>query len=106
MLVFSVLNHLERLGPCSQNELAQAIAQHPTGLSRLLEELDADGLVTRQRDPADRRRVRVDATRRGRALLAGGRPAVTAAVEQALHPLLPAERESLRALLRKLLGSS
>ncbi len=57
VLTWQVLSALERRGPSAQNALAQHIGQHPTGMSRLLEELEQARLVRRTRDPSDRRKV-------------------------------------------------
>jgi DNA-binding MarR family transcriptional regulator len=103
VLAFQVLSALQRLGPAAQNELAQHIGQHPTGMSRLLDELEQGGLVRRSRDRADRRKIVVEATARGRSFLLHGRPLVDAAVDEVLAPLARAERRTLRDLLWRLL---
>jgi DNA-binding MarR family transcriptional regulator len=106
VLAFQLLSALQRRGPCAQNELAEDVGQHPTGLSRLLEELERARLVRRARDRTDRRKIVVELTARGRALLAEGRPLVNAAVEQVLAPLGRAERQTLRNLLWRVLDRS
>ena len=105
VLAFQVLSALQRLGPAAQNELAQHIGQHPTGMSRLLDELEQGGLVRRSRDRTDRRKIVVEATARGRSFLLHGRPLVDAAVEEVLAPLARAERRTLRDLLWRLLDA-
>ena len=103
MLQWQVLSLLQRSGPLSQAELAAGTGQHPTGMSRLLEELEQAGLVRRHRDAKDRRRVQVGATARGIARVAQGRPLVDAAIEQVLAPLGIGERRTLRTLLLRML---
>ncbi len=103
VLTWQVLSALERRGPSVQNELAQHIGQHPTGMSRLLEELEQARLVRRTRDPSDRRKVVVAPTARGRSFLEQGRPLVDAAVEEVLAPLARAGRRTLRDLLWRML---
>ena len=103
LLTYQVLNFLDRCGPRAQSELAEGTGQHPTGLSRLLDEMDRDGLVRRARDPEDRRKVRVETTAGGRRLLKSVRPMVHAAVEQVLGPLGMGERRTLRELLQRML---
>jgi DNA-binding MarR family transcriptional regulator len=105
VLAYQVLSALQGDGPCAQNELAERIGQHPTGISRLLDELEDARLVRRARDAADRRRLLVAVTARGRSVLARGRPLVYAAVEHVLAPLARAERQTLRDLLWRMLGS-
>jgi DNA-binding MarR family transcriptional regulator len=103
VLTWQVLSALQRCGPSAQNELAQHIGQHPTGMSRLLEDLEQARLVRRARDRTDRRKVLVAATARGRSFLEQGRPLVDAAVEEVLAPLARAERRTLRDLLFRML---
>ncbi len=103
ILRWQVLNCLDREGAASQSALSNATGQHPTGLSRVLEELEAAACVRRDRSAADKRRNVVELTRKGRARLEAGRPSVLAAYEQILAPLARQEREILRDLLAKLL---
>lgn len=102
LLPWQVLNFLDRCGPSSQAELALGTGQHPTGLSRLLDELEKAGHVRRKRDTADRRRVVVGPTAAGLVRLRHGRPAMHAAVEQVLAPLDARGRKALRDLLTRL----
>jgi MarR family transcriptional regulator for hemolysin len=52
-----------------QNTLADAIGIEGASLVRLLDELQAGGLITREPDPADRRANSVNLTERGREVL-------------------------------------
>ncbi|TMA28390.1 MAG: winged helix-turn-helix transcriptional regulator [Deltaproteobacteria bacterium] len=103
LFIWQILNFLDRCGPQMQSELAEGTGQHPTGLSRLLEEMEREGLVQRARDSRDRRKVRVEPTATGRRRLRAGRPSVHSAVEQVLEPLGMGERRTLRDLLQRLL---
>ena len=103
VLAFQVLSALHQRGPMAQNELAQHIGQHPTGMSRLLDDLEQVRLVRRTRDRSDRRKILVEASARGRSFVAQGRPLVDAAVEEVLAPLGRAERRTLRDLLWRML---
>ena len=102
VLAWQLLNQLRRGGPGTQRELAERTAQHPTGVSRLLDDLERGGYVRRTRDPMDRRKVRVEITVSGVERLEASRPEVLAAVEEVLQPLSAAERDALRVLLGKL----
>jgi DNA-binding MarR family transcriptional regulator len=53
-------------------------------MTRLVAGLEADGLVTRTADPADRRTQRIAATGRGREILVAGRARRVAALEALL----------------------
>jgi MarR family transcriptional regulator for hemolysin len=63
-----VLEHALESGALSQSLLAQRIAIEGPTLVRHLDRLEAEGLVQRRRDDADRRVVRVVVTPAGRAL--------------------------------------
>lgn len=106
MLTFNLLGHLVRAGATTQRELANATAQHPAGISRLLEDLETQKLVRRRRDTKDRRKVYVEASTKGRASFNAMFPRVVLAVDQALAPLSMGERRTLRSLLHKLVGET
>ncbi len=65
---FEVLTRLVLAGGPLQNVtgLATALQVHPTSVSSALDRLEADELVVRRDDAADRRRVLVELTDRGR----------------------------------------
>jgi DNA-binding MarR family transcriptional regulator len=104
MLGWQVILNLVRSGKCSQTELAHAISQHPAGVSRVVDDLEKRGRVTRCRDPKDRRRVQVAVSPAGRQWFATATPLVMQAVDQALGPLSKAERRVLRDLLRRVVA--
>jgi DNA-binding MarR family transcriptional regulator len=64
-------------------------------MTRLVAALEAEGLVTRQADPADGRVSRVRATARGHNLLAAGRARRVASLADALGELRDADRAVL-----------
>jgi MarR family transcriptional regulator for hemolysin len=104
VLAWQLLSHLVREGKSTQSALAAAVAQHPAGVSRLLDDLDKQGYVVRRRDPRDRRRMYVEASARGKRRFEDRLPEIVAAVDQALGPLAESERRLLRDLLRKVVG--
>ncbi len=99
-----VVCYLVRNGPTTQRDLAYATAQHPAGISRLVEELQESGLVEREHDEADRRKLMVRVTPKGKAWFESLAEAVNAAALDAMSKLTQAERLELRAHLKKLLG--
>ena len=103
---FAVLHHLHEAGPLSQQELGGALRINPSNLVGLLDDLEADGLVVRPRDPSDRRRHLVGLTSAGHARLAQAKRAVAQAEQDLLSPLSPAERDLLHGLLQRLAGHS
>src|SRR5882757_11320715 len=59
------LKLLSEQGPASQQGLADALSLDPSNVVGLLNELEERGLITRRRDPADRRRHIVELSLRG-----------------------------------------
>ncbi len=102
MATWVLLATLVRSGPATQRELADATSQHAASISRLVNELEAQKLVRRRRDDADRRRARVEITAAGKAFCKVARPHVIGALRQALGPISTAEQRALRALLLRL----
>ena len=89
-------------GDLSQLEVSQEIELEPGALCRLLGELEEQKLVTRRRDPDDKRRVLVAATASGSSLLARAQPRVLAGVDAMFSRLTRAEQGELCRLLEKL----
>lgn len=70
---------IERLGnDVRQNALADAVGIEGASLVRLLDELQASGLITREPDPNDRRANAVNLTEAGWAIVAEVNEALTA----------------------------
>jgi DNA-binding MarR family transcriptional regulator len=98
------LRLLSEHGPVSQHGLADSLRLDPTNVVGLLNELEDRLLVTRRRDPADRRRHIVELSRRGEdeLCLAYGRLRV---VEDDLFSALnAAERATLYDLVVRAVG--
>jgi DNA-binding MarR family transcriptional regulator len=74
MARYDVLAQLRNAGGrLGLGELASAIALSPSGLSKLLDRMDASGLIRRQPDPDDARAAFATITPRGQALVDGAR---------------------------------
>lgn len=97
---FAVL-HLVSSAPRSQRELAQAMQVEDQTMSRMLERLERQGHVVRERSTADRRRVEVSATASGRTALteAGADDAAERVLGEAVRDL-----PRLRAELATMVG--
>ncbi|MFI0896255.1 MarR family winged helix-turn-helix transcriptional regulator [Streptomyces sp. NPDC020983] len=95
----AVLAALADFGPHTQRELAERLAIDPSDIVKVLDDLAAAGHVTRTRDPADRRRVRVTLTPSGATALAGQVAGAESVQSALLAPLTPQERATLHALL-------
>ena len=79
------------------NQLARAVVLSPTGMSRFVDRLEAEGLVRREPDPADRRALQVVLTDAGRDLLRRMWPIYARGIEAHFAAHLPAAPEPLRA---------
>ncbi|MET1065387.1 MAG: MarR family transcriptional regulator [Arthrobacter sp.] len=66
--------------PLNQEQLAAKVHVQSQTLGRVLTRLEAGGLVTRKRDPLDRRQFQVEITPAGEAVLGAAREAESAAV--------------------------
>jgi DNA-binding MarR family transcriptional regulator len=86
-------------GPVTLGALAAAEQVRPPTITKLVATLEADGLVARIADDADRRIVRVKATARGTKLLHEGRRRRVAALTTSLAALSAADRAKLTAAL-------
>ncbi|HEX4717870.1 MAG TPA: MarR family transcriptional regulator [Thermoleophilaceae bacterium] len=96
---FQILGLLQDHDGLAQRELQQTMGVDPSILVTLLNPLEAAGLVTRERDPGDRRRHLVKLTRSGEKRLVSAARAQRE-TESALFAALDDEqREQLRALL-------
>ena len=100
------LNLLHERGPLSQQALGEALSLDPSNVVGLLNELEERGLVTRQRDPADRRRHIVSLSPAGEEELAAAGLRLTDVEERVLGALSPAERTQLRDLLVRAVGTA
>jgi DNA-binding MarR family transcriptional regulator len=99
---FAVLHYLAGAPPVSQQELGEALRVHPSNLVGLLDALEADGLIVRLRDPADRRRHLVELTAKGQRRLETAQLAALEAERDLLEPLSGTERKQLLAYLSRL----
>jgi DNA-binding MarR family transcriptional regulator len=88
----------------SQAELARRQRVEAPSMCRMVDRLERDGLVSRERDLSDRRVIRVRITPDGRAAADAGRDAVAELEERAFSALSSEEREVLSGLLARLLA--
>jgi DNA-binding MarR family transcriptional regulator len=98
-----VLATLEATGPRSQQELTQRLNVNRTVMVKLIDGLEARGLVARLRNPEDRRAYALHSTAAGREALASLLPQMKRAEDELAAALSPAERVRLNALLRALI---
>ncbi len=87
----SALSVLVYAGPLTLGALAAAEQVRPPTMTRIVAELEAQGLVWRESSPDDRREVRLSATPAGRRLLEEGRARRIESLARQLAALPPAE---------------
>jgi DNA-binding MarR family transcriptional regulator len=96
---FQILGLLHDHGGLAQRDLVQEMGVAPSILVTLLNPLEADGLVARERDPVDRRRHLVTLTPAGEEQLASASRAQKETEDALFAALDDEQREQLRALL-------
>ena len=87
--------------PMTMRELADALGIDPPNATTLVDDLERQGLVTRQPHPTDRRAKLVEATKQGKAA-ARKADDILATPPPGLTALSPDDLETLRALLNKI----
>ena len=97
-----VLEALSHLGPMAHCALAGKLLVSPSNLTTVLDNLERDGLVRRDRDPADRRVSMTSLTEAGEARLASFFPQHVQRLTDAMAGLDAAELAALGRLCRKL----
>ncbi|MFJ9708026.1 MarR family winged helix-turn-helix transcriptional regulator [Streptomyces sp. NPDC101234] len=104
----SVLGHLYRHGSATPGEVAAAERQRPQSLTRVFAELEAEGLVERAADPADRRQAVLSLTAAGRRALEADMAQRDAWLAEAFGALSETERGvlSLAASVLERLGNA
>jgi MarR family transcriptional regulator for hemolysin len=103
--VWLVLISLKSGQLASQRELAEAVGIKGATLTHHLDAMESAGLVTRQRDPGNRRMHVVRLTSEGDALFFRLRDAAVAFDERLRAGLSEEDADQLRALLDRLLGN-
>lgn len=103
----SALATIDRHGPITLGELAEREHLAPPSITKLVNRLEADGLVRREVSPDDGRVVQVTVTKAGAARLARARERATTWLTQRLDALGPEHAANLPevvALLEALLA--
>lgn len=91
-------------GPQGQTELGRQLKLSPASMTRLIDRLEERGLVARQRDVGDRRRVTVRLEPLGRTLLGEAQGLQGSAVERAIDAMADEARQRLIEVLEDLVA--
>lgn len=88
------------------NEFCTFAGVDAGAMSRLLDRLEAKGIVRRTRGDADRRQVQVELTEKGHALSPQIMPAVAGVYEQFLNGFSEDDAVQLQSLLQRLMANA
>jgi DNA-binding MarR family transcriptional regulator len=99
---FGVLRVVERAaGPVSQRDVSERMGIDPSDVVDLVDRLETAGYLRRRRDERDRRRYALEVTPAGREAIERFVRIARAVDETVLAVLEPEQRETLRALLQR-----
>lgn len=99
---FGVLESLYHLGPMCPGELSTKLLKSGGNITLVIDNLEKQGLVSRERDAQDRRMVTVSLTEAGHELIGRLLAAHVAALVEEMSYLTAGEQETLGHLCRKL----
>ena len=99
---FGTLETLYHLGPMCQTEIGKKILRSSGNITLVIDNLEKRGLVRREREEGDRRRVSVHLTPEGRELIAKVFPEHVTLITSAMSVLTPEEQADLARLCKKL----
>lgn len=101
---FGVLTLIDANPGSAQRELVERSMIDASSMVAIIDELEELGLAERRPHPADRRKRAVYLTAKGRRTLQRARDAAIKTGQEVFAPLDEQELETLRRLLRKLVG--
>jgi MarR family 2-MHQ and catechol resistance regulon transcriptional repressor len=99
---FAVLEALYHLGSLTQGEISAKVLKSGSNMTTVIDNLERDGLVRRERDADDRRVIHVHLTEAGSTRVEAVLPGHVAALVEEFSVLSASEQETLGALCKKL----
>ena len=102
MWAYAALTLLARGSAPTQLALAEAMGYDKSRLIKILDGLEADGLISRRPDPTDRRARVIELTAQGRAKHAALQAEIRRMEDEVLSDLSVSERTTLLAVLPRL----
>lgn len=99
---FGLLEAIYHLGPMHQNQLGDKILKSGGNITMVVDNLEKRGLVTRERDPEDRRCITIQLTDAGYELISNIFPRHVQIVVDEISALTLEEQAQLAALCKKL----
>lgn len=102
---FGVLEALHKLGPMYQRDLALQIVKTTGNITTVIDNLEKNDLVRREREAKDRRYFMVVLTAKGEKLIKKIYPTHAKQIEQVMNRLTKAEQERLQKICEKLVAA-
>ena len=99
---FGVLEALHHKGPLCQRDIASKILKSTGNMTLVIDNLEKQGLVRRDRISDDRRYLTVSLTQKGQTVISSAFSNVEAAIVAELAALATTEQETLGRLCKKL----
>jgi MarR family 2-MHQ and catechol resistance regulon transcriptional repressor len=99
---FAVLEALYHLGSMTAGEVSQKVLKSGSNLTTVIDNLERDGLVRRERDVSDRRVIYIHLTEEGTSKMEAVLPGHVAALVEEFNLLSASEQETLGTLCKKL----
>ena len=99
---FAVLEALYHLGPLTQGEIGAKVLKSGSNMTTVIDNLERDGFVRRERDAKDRRVIHVHLTDAGKGKVEVVLPGHIAALVEEFKVLSAKEQETLGELCKKL----
>ena len=99
---FAVLEALYHLGSMTQGEVSTKVLKSGSNMTTVIDNLERDGLVRRERDAEDRRVINVHLTEAGSGKVEAVLPGHVAALVEEFRLLSAKEQEMLGELCKKL----
>jgi DNA-binding MarR family transcriptional regulator len=101
-----LLHRVHRQGDVSPNDLTHLLMTDNAGVTRLVDRLEAKGLIARRASPEDGRSVVLELTRAGRALIPRVARQAKAQKRLLFGDLAAADERKLKELLRRVLANA
>ena len=99
---FAVLEALYHLGHMTQGEVSSKILKSTSNITTVIDNLERDGLVRRERDTKDRRVIHVHLTEAGKGKIEAVFPNHVMALVEEFSVLSASEQETLGELCKRL----
>ncbi len=102
MSAWWVLRHLHNAGPQTQADMARSVGVAGSTLTRRLEQMEADGLITRTADPDDGRRIIVALSEAGEAMRGGQRERADSEADKLIAGIAPEDIEAFERMVARI----